>query len=100
MTRNPFVNAFCASLYIVIFVSVLQMTEKSGSGEDSFIIPIVMLSLLVLSVATMAFLFFFEPLQLFVDGKRAEAATFFLTTLGTFAGFTLVFGMIALVMMR
>ncbi len=99
MTRNPYLNALYASLYIVTFVTILQMTEKSGSGEDSFVIPIVMLSLLVLSVATMAFLFFFEPLQLFVDGKRKEAATFFLKTLGTFAGLTSIFGIIALLMM-
>ncbi len=100
MTRNPYVNALYASLYILIFVTGLQLTAQSESGQDSFVIPIFMLSLLVLSVATMAYLFFFEPLQLFVDGKRAEAATFFLKTLGTFAGFTSIFGIIALVMMR
>lgn len=50
-----------------------------------------MLCLLVLSVALMAFLFFYEPVLLLLDDKRPEAVRFFLGTVAIFAGLTAVF---------
>lgn len=68
---------------------VLFLTNGAPRFLDPFeqtpAIPIIMLSLLVLSVALMGYLFFYRPLELFMDGRRHEAATFFLKTIGTFA---------------
>ncbi len=44
-----------------------------------------MLSLLVLSVSVMAFLFFYQPVIMLLEGKRQEAVTFFFKTVATFA---------------
>lgn len=91
MIKNPFVNAFLATAYIWLVVSVLTYFEgntQEGTGEF-FMVPIAFLSLFVLSAATMGFLFLYQPLTLWLDGKRAEALHFFLTMLATFGAITL-----------
>jgi hypothetical protein len=56
--------------------------------------PMIMLSLLVLSVSVMAFLFFYQPVVLLLDGKRDEALAFFLRTVGTFAAGTILLALV------
>jgi hypothetical protein len=56
---------------------------------NDFIMPIIMLSLLVLSVAVMAYIFGYQPLVLFLDNKKKEAISLFLKTVGIFGGITL-----------
>jgi len=68
--------------------TVLNLTKGS---DDTIFIPMTMLSLLVLSVATMGFLFEAQSLRLFLDNQRGEAVTFFLKTLGTCACFMVLF---------
>lgn len=90
--KNPFLNAVVAALYIVAVVLIINMFSTVLEGtEDTILAPMTMLSLLVLSVAIMGFLFAVEPLRLFLDNKRGEAVTFFLKTVGTFACFVIVF---------
>ena len=64
--------------------------------EGTLYLPMAMLSLFVFSAGLMGFLFVFEPLAMYFDGKRAEAIAFFLKTLGTFAICTL--GLFSLVL--
>jgi hypothetical protein len=93
MTKNPFINAVLASVYIMGLVLLLQNIvdrPNEGAGDDIILIPIVMLSLFTLSAAVMGYLFLSEPIQLFLDGKRKEAINFFLSTVLTFAGLTAV----------
>jgi hypothetical protein len=74
MLKNPFVNALLAGGYIVGGVLVMSKIIEGISGvEDTIIIPMVMLSLLVLSVAVMGGLFFFEPIRLLLENKSYEA---------------------------
>ncbi|MFZ3043815.1 MAG: hypothetical protein WA058_01765 [Minisyncoccia bacterium] len=89
MTKNPFVNALAASAYITALVSAVWSVPKGGFPENSFMGPIVMLSIFVLSAAVMGYLFVYQPLQLFFDGKREEAVRLFLLTVASFAGITL-----------
>lgn len=90
--KNPFLNAVLAALYIVIIALCFNMFSVVLEGtEDTIFAPMTMLSLLVLSVATMGFLFVVEPLRLFLDNKKEEAIKFFLKTLGTFACFVVIF---------
>jgi len=49
-----------------------------------------MLSLLVLSVTVMGYLFILVPVQLYIDGAKKEAVSFFLRTVGWFAAITAV----------
>lgn len=48
------------------------------------------ISVFVLSAAAMAFLFFYQPVLRLVEGKKAEALSYFLKTLGIFDAITLI----------
>lgn len=91
MTKNPIINALSASAYIIIGVTVMHyVTQPLRNKPDTFFAPIVMLSLLTLSVAVMAYLFFYQPLMLFIDGKKTDAVNLFIKTVGVFAVLTTV----------
>lgn len=86
MTTNPFYNALFAIAYIVMLVTVIfSTTHFHGFPQESILYPMVMLSVLVLSVALMAFLFFYQPVILLLDGHRQKAVKLFLQTVGIFA---------------
>ncbi len=65
-------------------VSLIFYAPQVVDEEDTIFIPIAMLSLFVFSAATMSYLFLYEPLCLLVDGKKQEAALFFIKTLAIF----------------
>ena len=91
MKWNPFLNALGAAAYIWGIALLFYFLETvRGDTPDSFIDPIGALSLLVFSVATMAFLFFYRPVVLLLDGKKEEAVSYFLKTLFSFGALTLL----------
>ena len=91
MSKNPIINALSASAYIVLVVSVMTfVTQPLKNKPDTFFAPITFLSVLTLSVAIMAFLFFYQPLQLFIGGKKKEAVNLFAKTVGVFAVLTVI----------
>ncbi len=92
MTKNPIINALGASGYILLVVSVMTFVSQTQRNKpDTFLAPIIMLSVLTLSVAVMAYIFFYQPLQLFISGKKKEAVDLFVKTVAFFAGVTMVF---------
>jgi len=93
---NPFLNALAAAAYIVLIVSGVSSFEKFVPEEDTIFIPMVMLSLFVLSAAIMGFLFLGKPLQLYFDGQKQEGVVFFGKTVGFFACFAAIFIVILL----
>lgn len=89
MSKNPVINALSASAYIILVVTVMTfVTQPLKNKPDTFFAPITFLSVLTLSVAVMAFLFFYQPLLLFIDGKKKEAVNLFVKTVGIFAAIT------------
>ena len=91
MTKNPLINAFGASSYIIMVVSVMNfVTQSLRDKPDTFFAPVIVLFVLTLSVAVMAYLFFYQPLLLFIEGKKKEAVNLFVKTVGIFAVFTSV----------
>lgn len=91
MSRNPIINALSASAYITVIVTVISFISQTQRNKpDTFFAPVVFLSLLTLSVATMGYLFFYQPLQLFIEGKKKEAVNLFIKTVGVFAVFTAI----------
>lgn len=89
MSKNPIINALSASAYILIVVATMTfVTQPLKNKPDTFFAPIVFLSVLTLSVAVMAFLFFYQPLQLFIEGKKKSAVNLFVRTVGVFAAIT------------
>ena len=93
--KKPFLNALGAALYIVIIVFVMQGASfllKSQNG--TFVIPMAVLSMFVLSAAIMGYFFLSEPLQLFFENKKQEAISYFAKVVGFFACFVLLFGIL------
>lgn len=85
MSKNPLINSSLATLYIVTLVLVMYFgIQKTAGQEDTFIIPIAMISLFTLSAAVMAYLFCFQPIQLYFEGKKKQAVNLFLQTVGVF----------------
>jgi len=66
------------------------VTQPLKDKPDTFFAPIVFLSLLTLSVVVMAFLFFYQPLTLFIDGRKKDAINLFVKTAGVFAVLTVI----------
>ncbi|HEY4507778.1 MAG TPA: hypothetical protein VJJ47_02800 [Candidatus Paceibacterota bacterium] len=98
MTRNPFYNALFAIAYIVIFVTSLILgPQHLGGPEESIFYPMLGLAFLVLSVAVMAYLFFYQPVLMLLDGQRKEGVRLFLQTVGIFAVATVVLLIVSVV---
>lgn len=89
MTKNPLVNGVSASLYIFLVVALMTWGEKVIPREDTFMAPIVFLSLFTLSAAVMGYVFCFQPATLYFDGKKKQAIQLFLKTLIVFATITI-----------
>ena len=89
-----------AAGYIVFIVLILRGTNgfvlKSQMGM--ILIPMVVLSMLVLSAAIMGFLFLSEPLRLLIENKKREAFAFFAKVVGFFSCFLLLFVILLLIL--
>ncbi len=91
MSKNPIVNALSASGYIAIIVAVFTFISHTQRNKpDTILAPAIIMSLLTLSATVMAYIFFYQPLQLFMDGKKKQATDLFIQTVGVFAAFTAV----------
>lgn len=87
MTKNPLINALVALLYIVIVVFAINIIADNevNTGIAQFVTPIMILSLFTLSVAIMGYIFFYQPIMLYLEGKRTNAVSLFLKTVASFA---------------
>jgi hypothetical protein len=91
MSKNPIINALSASGYIILVVSIINLISATHKDKpDTAFAPVVFLSLLTLSVSIMACLFFYQPLQLFIEGKKKEGINLLVKTVGVFAVFTAI----------
>lgn len=91
MFKKPLINALGAAGYIILVVGVINfLSQKLKDTPDTIGAPIAFLSLLTLSAAVMAYLFLYQPLLLFMEGKKKEAVHLFVRTIGIFAIFTAV----------
>ena len=88
MTKNPFLNALLASGYISLVASAMYYSPKYAGSVDAVIVPVAMLSLFVLSSVMIAFLFFYQPIQLYLDGAKKESVSLILRTAVIFAAIT------------
>ncbi len=88
--KKSFLYALVAAVYIVFIVNVTNMMS-SVVPEKTILIPMTILGLFVLSAAIMGFLFLFEPITLYIDGKKEEAMIFFAKIVGFFACFVTFF---------
>lgn len=90
MTKNPFINALAASLYITAVASIMTYGNKLFGAKDTILTPIAVLSLFTLSAAFMGYCFLYPALMLFIDGQKKKAVNLFLKTVAVFGGITLL----------
>jgi Na+/H+-dicarboxylate symporter len=99
--KTPLFFALAAELYIMIVVTVITRVMPRFAGEpDSVFAPITALSVLVLSVALMAYLFFSVPIREYLDGNKERAVRFLLKTIAYFAVCTVLAGLAAIIFSR
>ena len=87
-------NALGTGVYIVLVATFLSYAQDIfGSDEPkSVLVPIMMLSLLVFSVATVALLLFGRPILWYWDGKKPEAVSLIAHTMAAFFILVLIAG--------
>ena len=91
MSKNPIINGLGAASYIALVVTIINVISQTQKNKpDTPYAPVVFLSLLTLSVTVMAYLFFYQPVLLFIAGKKKEAVQLFTQTVGVFALFTVI----------
>lgn len=88
MTKNPFLNALTASLYITIIAFVMNWGTKRIPPVDNVFAPIGIISLFTLSAAVMGYIFLYQPGMLYMDGKKKAAVNLFVQTVMVFAALT------------
>ncbi len=93
--KKPIIYSLSAVVYIVFVVSLINFIGHLELKE-TIMMPMAVLGLFVLSVAVMGFLFLSGPLTLYLDGHKKEAMAFFGKTLGFFACFVVLLGILIL----
>jgi hypothetical protein len=90
MKQKPLVNSLLATLYIALISLIFYLGNSLKIGNQPILAPIAMISLFTLSAAVMGYLFVYQPLVLYLDGKKKLALNFFLKTTLIFALTTLI----------
>jgi len=96
VTKNPFINAGAASVYIICVATLMYNAKTVFGSKDTFLTPIAVLSLFTLSAAVMGYLFLYQPVLELLEGHKKKAVDLFLKTVAVFAGITLVVFLIML----
>lgn len=92
MSKKPLINALSATAYIFLIVVMMSWGTKMVSHKpDPFLAPLAVVSLFTLSAAVMGYIFCYQPLQLYFDGKKKQAVNLFLQTTAIFGLMTLIF---------
>jgi hypothetical protein len=90
MTKNPFTNALLAIAYISLVSSFMYYGQRSIGPMGGVIAPAAMLSLFVLSAALMGMIFFYHPVQMYLDGDKKGSLSLLTKTVAIFAGITIL----------
>ena len=86
-----FVNSVITALYVVLVALFMNSLEGSSSNSTTVFIPITMLMLFVFSAAFTSSMVFGRPIIWYLDGKKREALSLLLYTLGILMIVTVVF---------
>lgn len=95
-------NALGATLYIVLVSSFLFYVPQlfATKTEDTVFIPIAMLLLFVLSASVTGLLILGRPVFWYLDGKKKDAISLLVTTIGFLFGITIIAFAVMMLMAR
>ena|SRR3989338_7624649 len=90
--KNALINALATFLYVAVVASFLFYAPKlfEPNENETVLVPMVMLSLLVFSAAVTGTLIFGKPAIWYFDGKKKEALLLLVYTLGIFGVITML----------
>ena len=91
MFKQGLLHAALALAYITLIGTVVSNNEHRFDSLPKIFIPIYVLSMLVVSAAVMGMLIFGKPVMLYIDGKKREAITLVISTIGSLAALTVLF---------
>ena len=85
IVKYAVINSLGTALYIILIASFIYLGGEGAFGDDeTILIPITMLMLLVFSAAITGGLIFGRPVMWYLDGKKKEALSLLFYTLGVF----------------
>ena len=90
MSKNPIINGLGALVYIILVASIMNFGTKIMPRPNTFLAPVAVISLFTLSAAIMGYIFFYQPAQLYFEGKKKQAVQLFLQTVVIFAFITVL----------
>ncbi len=91
VVKHSLLYAASAVLYVTLVATLMNNAQRIiGDQEKGAFAPIGFLLLLVVSAATMGLLIFGKPVMLYIDGKKREAVTMVICTIGFLATFTVL----------
>lgn len=85
-------NALGTTFYIVLVAIFLSHASQvfGSKAEDTVFIPVAMLLLFVLSASVTGSLILGRPILWYLDGKKKEAVSLLIATIGFLFGFTVL----------
>jgi hypothetical protein len=84
-------NALGTVLYVTLVASLMYNAPKIfGGDEDTVLIPIAMLLLFVVSASITGLLVLGRPVMWYLDGKKKEAVSLLIATVGFLAAITFI----------
>lgn len=87
--KTALVNAALTTLYIVAVGCFMYFGSLIKIGRsNSFLVPVTLLMLFVMSASITGFLIFGKPAQMYIDGKKKEALSLLTQTLVFFSAIT------------
>lgn len=100
--KTAALHAFLTALYIAAVSTFLSHAQAIFGKEEpkTVLVPIMMLSLLVFSAALVGSLIFGRPIFWYLDGKKKEALSLLIYTLGIFLAFVIAAVIAVLIVQR
>ncbi len=91
--KQGFLQALGVSLYCGLVGTIMQNGSKLFGQKDTFITPILVLTMLCVSVLVCSLIVFKKPYELFFDDKKKEALNVVIyTTISLCMIFVILFG--------
>jgi len=88
--KHAVINSFCTALYVIFIVLFIYLLSLIFPNGEIILIPIAMLMLFVFSAAFTGSLVFLKPMMWYLDGKKKEAVSLLVYTLGIFLILTII----------
>ena len=88
--KYAIIDSLGTALYIIIIASFTYTLGEFGGDTKSIITPIFMLMLFVFSAAFTGTLVFGRPVMWYFNGKKGEALSLLVYTLGIFLAITFI----------